>query len=94
MPNKGNRFRKKLFFFVVSAIRWDGNSETAFRFGFSKVTISAADGSLILGVPPDETRCAIGDWLIRGLHHEIYVCTNEEFGLTYVLVDEEENTLT
>lgn len=71
----------------VEAVRWDGENwnEVVAQFPDinGEVVCDISSHSLIVHTQEGRSRCAQGDWLIRGAIGEFYPCDDEVFQRTY-----------
>lgn len=86
------KFRKKPV--VIEAVQWTGANleevlehtgvhESARDWSIEQFRAKVdADGLKIFTLEGD-MRASIGDWIIRGVHHEVYPCKPDIFEKTY-----------
>ncbi len=77
-----NKYRKKPV--IIEAVQWDGNNidrilsfiETvaAYQTNFGTIEITTLEGTLT--VP-------MGDWVIKGVKGEFYICERDGFNINY-----------
>ncbi|MGQ2287188.1 hypothetical protein ACT5YT_08075 [Leuconostoc suionicum] len=79
---------------VVEAIQFDDKAETIIelqeKFGIDPVRVSYKDPDnpiLIIETLEGEMRGSVGDYIIRGIHGELYPCKPDIFEETYTKVD-------
>lgn len=81
------KFRKKPV--VVEAVRWTGknhNKIRAFAKGSTRTVDFYDDGTvLIIHTPEGHHVATVGDWIIKGVHGELYPCKPDIFAETYEL---------
>ena len=84
------KFRKKPV--VIEAIQWRGfrtdlpfgrfmdGSYRAYRYDGDALLIETLEGTM---------RAEVGDWIIRGVHGELYPCKPDIFAVTYEEVSDD-----
>ncbi|MBZ1505966.1 hypothetical protein J6K59_01435 [Leuconostoc mesenteroides] len=87
-----NKYQKKPV--VVEAIQYDDKPETDIelqeKFGIDPVRVSYKnpdDPILIIETLEGEMKAHVGDYIIRGVHGELYPCKPDIFEETYQKVD-------
>jgi len=88
------RFRKKPV--VVEAIQWDGSNfgEIKEFVGFGCVQHVKSwsrefDNTILIVTLEGDMRANVGDWIIRGVNGEFYLCKPDIFEQTYERVEGE-----
>lgn len=79
---------------MVEAIQYDDKSETDIelqeKFGVDPVRVSYKnpdDPILIIETLEGEMKAHVGDYIIKGVHGEIYSCKPDIFEETYIKLD-------
>lgn len=87
-----NKYQKKPV--VIEAIQYDDKPETDIelqeQFGIDPVRVSYKnpdDPILIIETLEGEMKAHVGDYIIRGVHGELYPCKPDIFNETYQKVD-------
>jgi hypothetical protein len=77
------KFRKKPV--VIEAVRWTGNTApiAALRSG-RKMTVE--DNDLVIHTLEGDMTAQLGDWVIKGVQGEVYLCKPDIFEATYEAV--------
>ena len=89
------RYRKKPL--EIEAIQWTGNNTNQIKeFSQNKVYIKEpldfdgkSMGFLIIATGDARYTANIGDYIIKGINNEFYVCKNDIFHITYEVVEED-----
>lgn len=89
------RYRKKPL--EIEAIQWTGNNTNQIKeFSQNNVYIKEpldfdgkSMGFLIIATGDARYTANIGDYIIKGINNELYVCKNDIFHITYELVEED-----
>ena len=80
------KYRKKPV--VIEAVQWDGESGTANEFigevyGGDWEYANAANLAIFIFTLEGKMLCQVGDWIIKGIKGECYVCKPDIFEATY-----------
>jgi len=79
------KFRKKPI--VVEAIQWTGKNHDeirAFAKGATRTANFYDDGTvLVIHTLEGDHIASVGDWIIKGVHRELYPCKPDIFAETY-----------
>lgn len=83
------KFRKKPV--VIDAWLWDGNTDKPWERAPEWLADEVAHWGPRLAIPTLEgiITAQPGDWIIRGIHGEIYPCKPDIFAKTYERVEDE-----
>ena len=92
------KFRKKPV--VIEAIQWNGNNlnevlnftgrhESVKDWHFSQIEKLVSDKGLKIFTLEGSLNASIGDWIIRGISGEFYLCKPDIFEATYEPVTSE-----
>lgn len=52
------------------------------------VTIDPSDGLMVIRTLEGDMKVSLGDWVIRGVHGEFYLCKSDIFAATYEPVED------
>jgi len=76
------KYRKKPI--IIEAIQWNGNNwEELEEFGNERDIISNPDGTLTIATLEGNHIANKGDWIIKGIMGEVYLCKPDIFKKTY-----------
>ena len=81
------KFRKKPV--VIEAAQFDGYNVYQLKMMYPKQVGMIVDGYLEIHTLEGTMRASPGDWIIKGVHGEVYPCKPEIFKATYEAVDED-----
>lgn len=90
------KYRKKPV--VVEAVRWMGSIESlgeieklqGFSFSKDEVVDIVRSDEIRIRTPEGVMTASLGDYIIRGVHGEIYPCKPDIFEETYEMAEDEE----
>lgn len=77
------KYRKKPV--VIEAIQFTGENQQE-CIGFCNEDVWEATGGLIIPTLEGNHLCAVGDFIIKGIHGEFYPCKPDIFAKTYEAV--------
>lgn len=85
------KFRKKPV--VIDAIQYRGdNSADIVAFFDAPEAVQPIEGAILIMTLEGTMRADVGDWIIKGVQHELYPCKPEIFAATYEPVNDDEAT--
>lgn len=75
------KYRKKPV--VVDAVKWIGNLEDLDELGYFSCKVQRNHNCLKIETLEGVMTANLGDWIIKGVHDELYPCKPDIFNKTY-----------
>ena len=81
---------------VVDAAQWNGGGAVQRQALLNELYVAGeqvtlqANGDLVISTLEGVMTAIPSDWIIKGVHHEVYPCKDHVFKATYELHDSEE----
>lgn len=79
------KFRKKPV--VIEAVQWNGKNVEEIRRFVGKKKVQLNGQNLVIPTLEGKMTASAGDWIIRGVHGEVYPCKPDIFQKTYESVE-------